>query len=93
MTTRLYEPSWRIRALARARSLVGNGWTEREQQVIDAYEEVDPGFGVFLAYGIRPENQSYVNGTIKQLENEDITKGQLLTAWVRLCWSCEELIR
>lgn len=93
MTTRLYEPSWRIRALIRAQSLVGEGWTANEQKAIDAYEQVDPGYGVFLAFGICPEKQVYINGTIAQLKNEDITPGQLLTAWVRLCWSCEELIR
>lgn len=94
MTTRLYEPSWKVRALARAKSLEGLPWTEREQEVIAAYArhgEDFEGDAIFMAYGIRPEKQSYVNGTIKQLESPR-DRGQLLTAWVRLCWSCEMLI-
>lgn len=91
MTTRLDEPTWRVRALAKAKTLVGLPWTEREQEVIDAWEDVDPGYGIFMAYGIRPEKQTYINGTIKQLEDENADRGKLLTAWVRLQWSCEEL--
>jgi len=98
MTTRLDEPSWRIRALARAESLKGLPWTEKEQEVIDAWEDAHPGSGIFMAYGICPERQSYINGTIQQLEEaKGLERGKLrqkvLTAWVRLCWSCKELIR
>jgi hypothetical protein len=97
MTTRLYEPTWRVRALARAQSLEGLGWEDWEQEVIDAWEDVHPEYGIFMAFGVCPERQSYINGTIQQLEDaEDLEGGEyrqkVLTAWVRLQWSCKELI-
>ncbi len=97
MTTRLYEPSWQVRALAQARALEGLPWTEREQEVIDINEEYNPGFGIFMAYGIRPEKQTYINGTIELLEEAEglegrELRGKVLIAWVRLQWSCEILI-
>lgn len=97
MTTRLDEPSWLPRALARAEALQGLPWTEKEQEHIDIWEEHDPGFGIFMAYGICPERQSYINGTIEILrEAEEMAgrelRGKVLIAWVRLCWSCEMLI-
>lgn len=101
MTTRLDEPSWLPRALARARSLEGEPWTEKEKEVINAYArhgEDFEGEAIFMAYGIRPEKVSYVKGTIRQLEEaEEITdlgrkRQKLVTAWVRLNWCCEALI-
>lgn len=101
MTTRLTEPSWIIRALARARSLEGEEWTPREQEVIDAYArhgEDFEGEAIFMAYGIRPEKVSYVNGTIKLLEEAEAAtdrktrREKLVTGWVRLQWCCEALI-
>lgn len=98
MTTRLYEPTWRVRALARAKSLEGLPWSDFEQGVIDAWEDAHPGAGIFMAYGICPERQSYINGTIQQLEEAEDLEGKeyrqkVLTAWVRLQWSCEELLK
>jgi hypothetical protein len=101
MTTRLTEPSWIIRAIARARSLEGEPWTKREQEVIDAYAQHGEDFegeAIFMTYGIRPEKVSYVKGTVKLLEEaqaeEDRCKKRqkLLTGWVRLQWCCEALI-
>jgi hypothetical protein len=100
MTTHLDEPSWIVRALERARSLEGRDWTEREEEVIQAYEK--HGYkryeAVFMAFGVRPETKGYVQSTVEILEEAQQAKDirtkreKLVTGWVRLCWCCEAII-
>ncbi len=87
--------NWKPRGLARAKSLVGRDWTDREEEVIQAYEShgEERHMAVFLAYGIRPETKGYIQSTIDMLEQEEESyAGQLNIAKIRLQWSCEILI-
>ena len=88
---------WKPRALRRAKSLVGEEWTEREMEVIEANKKAYPQdngkWAAFMAFGVRPEMQSYIDITIELLEEEpERYKGQFLICAVRLKWSCEILI-
>lgn len=81
--------TWKPRALKRAKSLEGRPLLPREQEILD-------GFGVeayFMAFGIQPETQKYIDFTIQVLEQaRERYIGQLLTMSVRLRWSCEALL-
>jgi len=84
---------WQPRALKRAKSLNGKQWTEREQEVIDAYaKHHDDQWATFMAFGIVPESQAYIDTTIKHLESNPDPPTLFVTTRIRLEWSCKALL-
>lgn len=94
-----YKELWKPRALRRAMSLVGKQYTEREQEVIEANRKGlmpwEEDLATFMAFGIRPEMQKYIDKTIEMLEDPDSeSKGWYWAVCAaRLEMSCEELLK
>ena len=85
-----YFSQWKPRALQRAKSLEGRPLTPYESEVAD--RETDNGVDYFMAFGIQPETQKYIDYTIQVLEEENEKyMGQLVTTKVRLEWSCKDV--
>ena len=94
MTTKL-DNAWRLRALTRAQSLEGKEHSPIQLEVIEASRQAHgEEWAIFMAFGIQPEYQAYINGTINILEKEiEDWPGQRLIAAIRLKWSCKELLQ
>lgn len=79
---------WRVRALARARTLKGRPHTPAELEFLKTCEDH---WDYFSAFGIQPETQSYIDVTIRLLETKCVTLADQCVCSIRLKWTITAL--